>query len=50
MQKDIDFLFEIGSLRSIARTWNEFLGKDVANVAEHTIRVAWIALTLAKYE
>ncbi len=49
-QNDINFLFEIGTLRRIARTWNQFYGNDVANVAEHTIRVCWIASILAKYE
>jgi putative hydrolase of HD superfamily len=49
-KNDIDFLFEIGTLRRIARTWNQFFGTEVANDTEHTFRVAWIALILAKHE
>lgn len=44
---DIDFLLEMGCLRFIDRTWRQFLGTPFANVAEHTLRVAWIALVLA---
>jgi len=50
MKKDVDFLFEIGTLRYIDRTWRQFLGPDVANVTEHCFRVIWIALILAKHE
>lgn len=49
-QNDINFLFEIGTLRRTARTWNQFFGNDVANVAEHTIRMSRIAMILAKHE
>lgn len=49
-QNDINFLFEIGTLRRCARTWNQFFGNDVANVAEHTIRMSRIAMILAKHE
>ena len=47
---DINFLFEIGTLRRVARTWNEFFWNDVANVADHTLRVVWIAMIIAKHE
>lgn len=50
MQRDLEFLYEIGSLRFIQRTWRRFLNEDMANLAEHHVRVAWIALTLARYE
>ena len=51
MQKrDIDFLFEMGSLRFINRAWRQFLGADFANLAEHTLRVIWISLAIAKNE
>jgi len=49
-RNDINFLFEIGTLRRTARTWNQFYGNDVANVAEHTMRACWIAAILAKHE
>ena len=50
IKKDIEFLFEIGSMRFLERTWKRFLGADFANVSEHTFRVIWIAMILAKYE
>lgn len=50
LSNDLDFLYEIGALRRIQRTWSQFLGKDVANVSEHIFRVIWIALIIAKNE
>jgi len=49
-KRDIELLFEIGCLRYMPRSWKRFFNPDVANNAEHTFRVAWIALLLAKYE
>lgn len=48
--KDLDFLYEIGSLRHLVRTWTQFVRSDVANVSEHLYRVIWIALIIAKHE
>ncbi|MBI1863035.1 HD domain-containing protein [Candidatus Microgenomates bacterium] len=48
--KDLDFLYEIGSLRHLVRTWTQFVRSDVANVSEHIYRVVWIALMIAKHE
>lgn len=48
--KDLDFLYEIGSLRHLVRTWTQFVRSDVANVSEHIYRVVWIALVIAKHE
>ncbi len=48
--RDIDFLFEVGTLRFANRTWNQFLNPLAQNLTEHTLRVLWIALVLAKYE
>jgi len=50
LKKNTNFLFEISSLRHVDRTWKQFFDNTVANNAEHTFRVAWIALTLAKME
>lgn len=50
MQRDIEFLYEIGNLRFIQRTWRRFLGADFQNLAEHHLRVMWIALIIAKHE
>lgn len=51
MQKrDTDFLYEMGTLRFIQRTWKQFLGADFANLSEHTLRVIWTALIIASQE
>jgi len=47
-KRDLDFLFEIGSLRNIQRGWRQHLGMDCATVLEHTIRVVWLALIVAR--
>ncbi|HLC38924.1 MAG TPA: HD domain-containing protein [Patescibacteria group bacterium] len=49
-KRDVEFLYEIGTLRFIPRTWRQFLNLDFANLAEHTLRVTWIALIIAKNE
>lgn len=49
-KKNIEFIYEIGSLRFLERTWKQFFQTPVANDSEHTFRVAWIALLLAKEE
>jgi putative hydrolase of HD superfamily len=50
LKRDTELLYEIGSLRHVMRTWKQFNGSGVGNSAEHSFRVAWIALTLAKLE
>lgn len=50
VNRDIELLFEIGQLRLIDRMWRRFFQSDIANVADHTFRVVWIALSLAKRE
>lgn len=50
LQRHVDFLFEIGSLRYAIRTWSQFLNPNCQNLTEHTLRVVWIALVLAKHE
>lgn len=47
MNRDIDFLYEVGSLRFMPRQWSRFLMPEVANNSEHMFRVVWIALVLA---
>ena len=49
IDNDIDFLYEIGSLRHMDRLWSQFVGRKFANLTEHTYRVIWIALLIAKY-
>lgn len=49
-RRDLEFLFEIGSLRNVQRLWRQHFGMDVANDLEHTIRVVWLALIIARME
>lgn len=50
MRRSVEFLYEVGALRQLKRTWSQFLGGDTANISEHTFRVAWIALLLCVME
>jgi|SRR5579859_1519681 len=50
LARDIEFLYEVGTLRYATRTWNQFLNPNCQNLTEHTLRVIWIALILAKHE
>lgn len=47
-RRDIEFLFEVGSLRNMERGWKQHLATSVANDLEHTVRVCWLALMLAR--
>ncbi|QQG38313.1 MAG: HD domain-containing protein [Candidatus Kaiserbacteria bacterium] len=48
--RDIEFLYEIGSLRNIPRAWIQHLATDCASTLEHTIRVVFLALLIARKE
>jgi putative hydrolase of HD superfamily len=50
MNRDIDFLYEIGSLRNVPRGWRQHLGFDVASDLEHTYRLIWLALLISRME
>ncbi len=50
MKRDLELLYEIGCLRRQQRSWSQFLYPDAASNTDHTFRVMWTALTLAKYE
>ena len=49
-KRDIELLYEVGCLRFLQRNWRQFLNADFSNEAEHSYRVAWIAMVLAKHE
>ncbi len=49
-KRDLEFLYEVGSLRHMPRLWKRFLTPDFKNNTEHTFRVAWIALMIANIE
>jgi putative hydrolase of HD superfamily len=46
-KRDLDLLYEVSAMRFIDRNWVQFHRPNVANVAEHSFRVAWIAQILA---
>lgn len=46
-KRDIDFLFEMGSLRNVPRAWQQILTGRVQNIAEHTFRMTMVAWVLA---
>lgn len=48
--RDVEFLFEMGQIRLIDRMWRRYFLPNCANLADHTFRVALIALALAKKE
>ena len=51
MERDVEFLYEMGTLRFLQRTWTQLLReRDMANLAEHSFRVAWTAMLIAKHE
>ena len=49
-KRDIDFLFEIGSLRNIPRAWQQVLTGKVQNISEHIFRTAMIGWIIAVAE
>jgi len=49
-QRDIEFLFEIGTLKNMDRGWKQHYAMDCASDLEHSFRVALLALILARRE
>jgi len=47
---DINFLYEMGSIRFIDRMWRRFLHGDFATLSDHHFRVFWIAMIIASHE
>ena len=50
LRRDIEFLYEIGTLRNVERTWRQVLGPGVATVLDHTVRTVFLAFLLARME
>lgn len=50
MNRDLEFLYEVGCLRRQQRSWSQFLYPDAAANTDHTFRVMWTALVLAGKE
>ena len=49
-KRNLEFLYEMGTLRFIPRIWRQFLNKDFANLSEHIFRVVWMSIIIAKEE
>lgn len=49
-KRDVEFLYEIGTLRNVERNWRQVLGPGMATVLEHTVRVVFLSLLLARME
>lgn len=49
-QRDLEFLYEIGAMRFIDRSWRQFYNPGAQNLSEHHLRVAWLALIIAQRE
>ena len=50
MDRDLQLLYELGTLRFVPRSWAQLHQPGFANVSEHVFRMAWIAMVLAKRE
>jgi len=50
MKRDLEFLYEVGALRLVPRQWHRFHMDNVADLADHHFRVAWLALMIAARE
>ena len=49
-KRDFEFLFEIASFRNVPRAWRQHFGVDCASTLEHSFRVAFLAVLIAKEE
>ena len=49
-KRDLEFLYELGSMRNIPRAWIQHLATDVASNLEHMMRVVFLALLIARKE
>lgn len=49
-ENDVNFLFEMGSIRFVQRMWRRFFSPNMANLAEHHFRVFWVAMVIAARE
>lgn len=50
LKRDLQFLFELGTLRFVKRAWVQVLSPEMANLTEHHFRVVWLALIIAQHE
>lgn len=50
IDRNLMFLFQLGSLRHLERSWRQYFGTEMATDLEHTMRVIFTALILARME
>jgi putative hydrolases of HD superfamily len=50
LKRDLQFLYELGTLRFVKRAWVQVLSPEMANLTEHHFRVVWLALIIAQHE
>ena len=50
LERDLEFLYEIGSLRFVQRAWRQFHNPNFQNFPEHSFRIVWIAMVIARRE
>ena len=50
MRRDVEFIYEMGTMRRLPRMWQRLNTPDFANHAEHAFRVFWIAMLIAERE
>lgn len=50
MDRDLEFLYEIGAVRLIPRQWHRFHMGNVGDLADHHFRVLWLSLIIAARE
>lgn len=50
MERDLEFLYELGAIRLIPRQWHRFHMGNVGDLADHHFRVIWLSLIIAARE
>jgi putative hydrolase of HD superfamily len=50
LKRDLELIYEVGSLRFVDRAWKQFFGPDLQNVSEHSFRIIFTALMIARME
>ncbi len=48
IDRAVNFLYEIGTMRTLERSWNQFADDSFSNLAEHTFRTAWISYIISQ--
>src|SRR3989344_143713 len=46
LKRDVELLFEIGTLRNVKRSWNQLANVRFQNISEHAYRSMWTALLI----